>query len=113
MSDGITLTAVWQVGAFGNPDFEIPTGTRTIGDNAFEGIAATVVEIPEDCTHIGNEAFRYCTQLTMIRIPAGCQLGERVFDGCTKVYVFGAAGSDAERYCNENANCVFVEDAQE
>ena len=113
VSDGITLTAVWQVGAFGNPDFEIPTGTRTIGDNAFEGIAATVVEIPEDCTHIGNEAFRYCTQLTMIRIPAGCQLGERVFDGCTKVYVFGAAGSDAQRYCNENANCVFVEDAQE
>ena len=49
----------------------------------------------------------------MIRIPAGCQLGSRVFDGCTKVYVFGAAGSDAQRYCNENANCVFVEDAQE
>ena len=108
-----TATAVWQPIPFGAPDFEIPSGTRTIGDNAFEGIAATVVEIPENCTSIGNEAFRYCTQLTMIRIPAGCMLGTDVFDGCTKVYVFGAAGSDAERYCNENANCVFVEDAQE
>ena len=112
MSDGITLTAVWQVGAFGTPDFEIPSGTRTIEDNAFEGIAATVVEIPENCTHIGNEAFKYCSQLTMIRIPMGCTLGTDVFAGCAKVYVFGAAGSDAERYCGENANCVFVEEAQ-
>jgi len=113
VSDGITLTAVWQVGAFGNPDFVIPGNVSVIENNAFENIAATVVEIPESCTHIGNEAFMNCTHLTMIRIPAGCQLGSRVFDGCTKVYVFGAAGSDAERYCNENANCVFVEDAQE
>ena len=29
------------------------------------------------------------------------------------ILVLGAAGSDAERYCNENANCVFVEAAQD
>ena len=59
----------------------------------------------------GAQAFT--AEAYTIRIPAGCQLGERVFDGCTKVYVFGAAGSDAERYCSEHPNCVFVEDAQE
>ena len=72
-----------------------------------------MVEIPENCTFIGNDAFRDCSRLTMIRIPAGCELGDRVFDGCTKVYVFGTPGSDAERYCTENANCVFVEDARD
>ncbi len=109
-----TVTALWQSVAFGNPDFEIPSGTLTIGANAFEGVAATVVEIPESCTRIGDYAFRNCGQLTMIRIPAGCELGERVFDGCTKVYVFGTAGSPAEVYCNnpDYSNCVFVEDTQ-
>lgn len=43
----------------------------------------------------------------------GCTLGERVFDNCTEVYVFGTAGSDAKRCCNENANCVFMEDTQD
>ena len=48
----------------------------------------------------------------MIRIPAGCVLGRDVFDGCGTVYVYGAAGSDAERYCSEQDNCVFVSDMQ-
>ena len=109
----ITLIAEWESVSFGTADFDLPGDVTVIEDNAFEGVAATVVEIPESCTHIGNGAFRYCTQLTMIRIPAGCQLGSRVFDGCTKVYVFGAAGSDAQRYCHENTNCVFVEEIQD
>ena len=107
-----TVTAVWQDIVFGDPDFELPDDVTVIEDNAFESIAATVVEIPERCTFIGNGAFRYCSQLTMIRIPAGCELGTDVFDGCTKVYVFGTAGSPAEDYCNDPAhsNCVFVEE---
>ena len=109
----ITLLAVWQPIPFGTADFGIPGDVTVIEDSAFRGVAATVVEIPENCTFIGNDAFRDCSQLTMIRIPAGCELGDRVFDGCTKVYVFGTPGSDAERYCTENANCVFVEDARD
>ena len=50
--------------------------------------------------------------LTQIRIPAGCTLGQDVFDGCVKVYIYGRAGSDAARYCDEHANCVFVDDAR-
>ena len=107
-----TVTALWQSIIFGNPDFEIPGSVTVIENNAFEGIAATAVEIPEYCTRIGDRAFKDCGQLTMIRIPADCELGTDVFDGCTLVYVFSTAGSPAEDYCNDPAhgNCVFVKE---
>jgi hypothetical protein len=70
------------------------------------------VDVPATCLSLGDRAFRYCPKLTQIRIPAGCALGEDVFDGCGRVYVFGAAGSPAEAYCADPAhgNCVFVPD---
>ncbi len=108
----VTVTAVWQYPAFGIPDFDIPTGTTRIEASAFEGIAATVVAIPENCESVGDYAFRDCADLTMIRIPAECALGTDVFDGCTKVYVYGAAGSPAEAYCQSHGNCVFVAEGQ-
>ena len=108
----LTVTAVWTGIPFGTPDFEIPMDVTVIGANAFEGVAATIVAIPENCESVGDYAFRDCADLTMIRIPADCTLGTGVFDGCTKVYVFGAAGSPAESYCNSHSNCVFVEEGQ-
>ena len=94
-------------------DLVIPAGTAAIGADAFEGIAASVVEISANCTSIGDHAFRNCGRLAQIRVPAGCVLGQDVFAGCEKVYVFGAAGSDAERYCSEHENCVFIAEPQD
>jgi len=96
--------------AFGTPDFTLPKQLDAIDESAFEGIAASVIDIPASCASIGDRAFRNCTNLTQIRIPAGCALGEDVFDGCARVYVYGVAGSPAEAYCNDPAhgNCVFV-----
>ena len=91
----------------------IPADTETIQTSAFEGIAAVSVEIPEKCTFIGDYAFKNCANLTGIRIPENCLLGTDVFAECPKVYVFDKSGSDAERYCSEHANCVFVAEAQE
>ena len=101
--------------SFGTADFTLPASTHTIEDQAFEGVAATVVEIPANCTRIGDRAFKNCAQLTMIRIPADCELGTDVFDGCTKVYIFGTAGSPAEDYCNDpdHSNCEFVAEMQD
>ena len=107
-----TATAVWEIAPFGTPDFVIPAGVTAIEANAFEGIAATIVKIPTNCTSIGDYAFKDCAHLTQIRIPAGCALGADVFDGCAKVYVFGVTGSPAEAYCLSHSNCVFVVDAQ-
>ena len=104
----VTVTPVWQYPAFGTPDFMIPTGATTIEANAFEGVAATVVQIPANCASIGDYAFKDCASLTKIRIPAGCALGADVFDGCGTVYVYGTAGSPAESYCLSHGNCVFV-----
>ncbi len=91
-----------------SPDFTLPAGLTGVEAEAFEGAAMTAVDIPADCLSIGDHAFRNCTGLTQIRIPAGCVLGEDVFDGCPLVYVRGTADSPAETWCLGHDNCVFV-----
>ena len=83
-----------------------------IEESAFEGAKMTVVYIPNGCASIGAGAFRNCAGLTRIRIPSTCALGANVFDGCTLVYVYGAADSAAETYCQTHDNCVFVKEAE-
>ena len=99
---------LYEIPTFGTPDFTLPANISAIEESAFEGIAETIVDIPEDCLSIGDYAFKDCLSLTQIRIPAGCELGVDVFDGCTLVYVFGVASSQAEDYCDAHENCVFV-----
>ncbi len=113
VTGNLVVRAIWQSIPFSTPDFVLPDGLAEIGANAFEGVEATVVEIPAGCGSVGDHAFRDCTALTMIRIPADCALGTDVFEGCTKVYVFSAPGSPAESYCLSHGNCVFVEDGLE
>ena len=108
LPDGdVVISAVLSY-AFGTPDFTLPAFLTTVGEEAFEGIAARVVDVPASCTSIGDRAFRSCPNLTQIRIPANCSLGVDVFDGCAMVVVFGAVDSPAESYCSTHANCVFV-----
>ena len=105
----ITVTALWMSsGPFGTPDLVLPADLNAIEANAFEGSAATVVGIPEGCTFIDDYAFRNCRNLTQIRIPADCELGADVFDGCGLVIVYSTPGSFAETYCNAHINCVFA-----
>ena len=94
---------------FGTPDFTLPAGLTEIDAEAFAGAVMTAVDIPASCSFIGDRAFAGCTALTKIRIPAGCDLGEDVFDGCTLVYVYGTVGSSAEAYCASHANCTFAD----
>lgn len=94
------------------PDFSLPAAISAIEEEAFEGAAMTIVWVPDTCLSIGDHAFRSCMNLTQIRIPAGCEIGTDIFDGCSMVVVFGTAGSAAEAYCSSHDNCVFVEDVQ-
>jgi hypothetical protein len=107
-SEDVVINAVLVIAPFGTPDFILPAALTTVEAEAFEGIAASVVDIPANCTSIGDHAFRNCPNLTQIRIPENCALGVDVFDGCAMVYVFGTADSPAESYCSTHANCVFV-----
>lgn len=108
-NEDVVISAV-MLPAFGTPDFTLPSYLTAIEEEAFEGAAMAVVDVPANCVSIGNHAFRACTKLTQIRIPSGCAMGKDVFDGCTLVYVYGAEGSPAETYCRDPAhsNCVFV-----
>ena len=92
----------------GIPDFVLPTGTLEIQREAFVGIAATVVYIPNSCGSIGAAAFRDCPNLRQIRIPAGCTIGEDAFAGDFGLRIFGYRNSPAETYCSEHLYCIFV-----
>ncbi len=96
--------------AFGTPDFTLPAAITTVEEEAFMGAGMSVVLVPATCTSIGARAFKNCQSLTQIRIPAGCAICADAFDGCSLLYVYSAAGSPAETYCQEHENCVFVEE---
>lgn len=101
------------VPTFGTPDFTLPAAIQAIEANCFEGIAASIMDVPAGCASIGDHAFKDCKRLTQIRIPADCQLGEDVFDGCTQVYIFGIVGSSADTYCQRHNNCTFIVNTQD
>ena len=92
---------------FGTPDFTLPASIQTIGDNAFEGAAMTIVDA-RSCTAIGAEAFKGCTALKQIRLPENCTIDGSAFDDCRTVFIFAPTGSDAERYCSTSTDCVFI-----
>ena len=93
---------------FETPDFTLPAAITAIDESAFEGIAASVVDLPTACESIGKWAFRNCKNLTQIRIPENCAVGTDAFLGCTDVTIFGKSGSSAEAYANAHDNCTFV-----
>ena len=106
------ITAQWQKPAVGEPDLTLPDNTEIIENFAFEGAAMTAVWIPDRCTYIGALSFCDCPNLERVRIPAGCEIGTGAFDGCGEVYIYSTVGSPAEAYCQNHANCVFVEETQ-
>ncbi len=103
----ITPEARW-IAVYDTPDFTLLAGVALIEEYVFQGISAHIVYIPDSCREIGVYAFKGCANLSRIHIPAGCAIGEFVFDGCEKVYIFGTAGCGAEQYCQYHDNCEFV-----
>ena len=95
-----TFTAI---PVFSAPTFILPRNINTIEESAFEGLPMTIVEIPNGCESIKKWAFRNCTSLTQIRIPASVTfIDATAFDGCENVFVYGAARSTAETYAREH-----------
>ena len=62
----------------------IPSGVKSIGDNAFSGCSKlTSISIPESVTSIGEFAFYGCSGLTNISIPEGVtSIGYSAFRDC-------------------------------
>ena len=108
-SSTVTLSCVLP--RFGTASFILPSGVTGIEAYAFDGDASIkTVEIKSKCKSIGQYAFRNCTNLRKIRIPANCTIGNNAFEGCTAVFIYSKAGSPAETYCKSHSNCLFVEE---
>ena len=66
----------------------IPAGVQTIEEEAFEGVPAQAVLIPDGCTAIGRKAFAGCTNLLYVRIPASVtSIAANAFDDCPTVII--------------------------
>lgn len=68
-------------------DIQIPENVTKIGDNAFAGCSnLESIAIPESVTYIGVYAFFRCSSLKNIIIPESVtSIGESAFEGCTKL----------------------------
>jgi hypothetical protein len=77
---------------------------KVIDEEAFAGIAATAVALPEGVTSIGDRAFAGCAALRQIQIPGSVKhIGEGAFDGCAAdLLIVGEFDTPAETYAREN-----------
>lgn len=87
----------------GEAELVLPEDVRRIEQEAFMGIDATTVRIPDGATQIDSGAFRDNPQLLLVHIPASVtDIAADAFDGCPRVVICGSAGSEAERYARAN-----------
>ena len=72
---------------------ELPTGLKAIEEEAFAGISARTVVIPEGCTSIGSRAFADCGSLKYVVIP----------DSVTSIAANAFARSNVTFVCNDDS----------
>lgn len=82
------------------PDLTLPASLTAIRDEAFRGISARRVLLPDNVAEIGDYAFADCASLEQIYIPASVrQIGAHAFDNTpVSLKIFGAENSFAKEY---------------
>ncbi len=90
--------------------FSVPAGTKQIGDEAFYGINASEIYIPNTCAKIESLSFGFCRNLRMIRIPQQCtSIADDAFKGCSNLIIVGKSNSAAEKFAKEHRDyCSFL-----
>ena len=94
------------------PDLVLPNDLTTIEAEAFAGVGAKVIYLPDTVTKIGSKAFMNCPNLVEIRIPASVTvIPSDLFDGIptTRLTIAGEKGSAAENFANKK-HYTFVEE---
>ena len=85
------------------PDFIVPAALRSVEAEAFAGIAAQHIKLPDILNSIGDNAFANCPNLVCIYIPANCtSIASNAFDGVENLTIFGHSGSYSEFYAIRN-----------
>ncbi len=86
------------------PTFKLPAGLQIIEDEAFEGTAIVVIDLPETVESIGEQAFANIATLRKVNIPEKTkQIARTAFAGSNNVTITGAPGSYARTWARENA----------
>ena len=93
--------------AIGKTDssYSIPSGTKKIGDDAFEKSPYLVrIRIPDSTVSIGKWAFEYCTSLMYVEIPPSViGIGDSAFEQCLdNLSIIGQSNSYAEEFVLKN-----------
>lgn len=100
--EDVRISAMWRP-SFGSVDFTLPAALQAVGEEAFEGMKAGVVSVPDTCAAIGVYAFRNCRSLIQIRLPKDCEIADTAFAGCTSlVAIFAPAGGTTETWAKEH-----------
>ena len=103
------LTAAF-VPEFGEAELKLPGNLTEIGENAFRGIAAASVEVPQGVARIGAGAFADCEGLRQIRLPGNCEVTADAFRDCGKVAVYAPGGGAAETALGGRPDIFFIPD---
>lgn len=94
---------------FGTPDLTMPAELRAIEANAFEGVEEIKAVDARNCTYIGEEAFKNCTELTQIMVDAECEIEEGAFSTDGTVWVYANGEGKAKTFCDTHEGFEFVQ----
>lgn len=88
---------------------DLPSGLKTIGEEAFVGTVMEQVEIHDQTTTIGARAFADCRFLYLVIVPDSVtEIAEDAFEGCEEIAILCSEGSYAQAYAAENDIVYFV-----
>ncbi|MCR4875662.1 MAG: leucine-rich repeat domain-containing protein, partial [Clostridiales bacterium] len=84
---------------------ELPDSVTSVPEEAFRGIAAQAVILPENCASIGAYAFADSNDLAEVRLPGSLpvsEIDEHAFDGCTGLTVIVARTAEQVTWAKEH-----------
>ncbi len=119
--DGMPVRKIESYAFYGTQvkDVIIAEGVTDIGAESFYNCALESLQLPSTLEDVGMGAFRYCKDLRSVQIPAGAELGEYMFYGCTSLCEISLP-SDAKEiakgmfaYCTSLKNIKLPQNLQE
>lgn len=78
--ENITVTEDCQM-------LRLPEALTEVGEDAFRGITADAVILPEGCIRLADGAFADCRNLKYIVLPEGCQIAEGALAGSSVEHI--------------------------
>lgn len=97
------IPAVAFNGCFALTEVGFGKNLRTVGRYAFEYCSLRKVTLPDTVTVLEEYAFAQCRSLTYVYVPASVtEIGRNAFGRCDRLTIHGEAGSEAQRFAEEN-----------